>query len=107
MPTILNIHKTYKYRLYHSNHDYLLHDQLNIAGIIWNHITALQRRYYRRFGKHISLSRMDKYTAKLRMRTQRFHYWRKLGSQAVQELCQRHEDAYERFFNKQGGLPRF
>jgi putative transposase len=107
MPTILKIRKTYKYRLYHSQHDFLLHDQLNIAGIIWNHITALQRRYYRRFRKHITLSRMDKYTAKLRMRTQRFHYWRKLGSQAVQELCQRHENAYECFFNKKGGLPRF
>jgi putative transposase len=107
MPTILKIRKTYKYRLYASQHDVLLHEQLNIAGLIWNHITALQRRYYRRFGKHISLSRMDKYTAKLRMKTKRFHYWRKLGSQALQELCQRHEDAYQRFFNKQGGLPRF
>jgi putative transposase len=29
-----------------------------------------------------------------------------LGSQAVQEICQRNEKAYERFFNKQGGLPR-
>ena len=93
MPTILKIHKTYKYRLYHSQHDFLLHEQLNIAGIIWNHITALQRRYYRRFGKHISLNRMQKHLAKLRMKRQHFHYWRKLGSQAVQELCQRHEEA--------------
>jgi putative transposase len=30
-----------------------------------------------------------------------------VGSQAVQELCERHEAAYERFFKKQGGLPRF
>jgi putative transposase len=107
MSTILKIRKTYKYRLYQSKNDFFLYEQLNIAGMIWNHLTALQKRYYRRFGNHIPLHRMQNYTAKLRMKTQRFSYWRKLGSQALQELCQRHETAYERFFNKQGGLPRF
>jgi len=30
-----------------------------------------------------------------------------VGSQAVQDICQRHDAAYTRFFNKDGGLPRF
>ena len=107
MTSIIEVRKTYKYRMYASKHDFRLHDSINIAGIIWNHITALQRRYYRRFRKHIALQRMDKHIAYLRMKTKKYAYWRQVGSQAVQELCQRHEAAYERFFKKQGGLPRF
>jgi putative transposase len=107
MTSIIEVRKSYKYRLYASRHDFRLHDTVNIAGIIWNHITALQRRYYRRFGKHISLTRMDKHTAYLRMKTKKYAYWKQVGSQALQELCQRHEAAYQRFFQKKGGLPRF
>lgn len=80
---------------------------INIAGMIWNHITALQNRYYRLFGKHISESRLKKHIAKLRMKTRKYAYWKKLGSQSVQNICERHEKAYERFFNRQGGLPHF
>lgn len=104
---IPNVHRTYKYRLYSGEHTAPLYDAINISGIIWNHLTALQRRYYRLFGKHISLNRMFEHIGKLRMKTQRFSYWRKVGSQAVQDICKRHEAAYQRFFNKKGGLPRF
>jgi putative transposase len=107
MTSIIEVCKTYKYRMYASKHNFRLHDSINISGIIWNHITALQRRYYRRFGKHISEARMKNHTAYLRMKTMKYAYWRQVGSQAVQELCERHEAAYERFFKKQGGLPRF
>ena len=107
MSQILEVRKSYKYRLYTSKRDFRLHDSINIAGIIWNHITALQRRYYRLFKKHISESRMKKHIAYLRMKTQKYSYWREVGSQAVQEICERHEAAYERFFKKLGGLPKF
>jgi putative transposase len=107
MPSIIEVHKTYKYRLYRSQRDFRLHEHINIAGIIWNHVTALQKRYYHLFGKHISENRLQKHIAKLRMKTERYSYWRKLGSQAAQEICHRHEKAYKRFFAKQGGLPRF
>ena len=107
MPIVVEVRKTYKYRLYTSEHNARLHDAINIAGIIWNHITALQRRYYRLFGKHINLHRMQRHIAKLRMRILRFAHWRLVGSQAVQNICERHEAAYERFFARQGGLPRF
>ena len=102
------VRKTYKYRLYHhTQRDRPLHDQINIAGLIWNHITALQKRYYRLFKDHIPEDRMKQHIAKLRMKTQKYQYWRKVGSQAVQDICERHEKAYQKFFNKQGGRPRF
>jgi transposase len=105
--SIIEVRKTYKYRLYRSKRDKRLHHQMNVAGMIWNHITALQQRYYRLFGNHIGKSRMQKHIAKLRMRIPRFAYWRDLGSQAVQEVCECHEKTYQRFFAGQGGLPRF
>jgi transposase len=104
---IIEVRKTYKYRLYRSKRDFRLHDSLNISGIIWNHLTALQKRYYRLFGKHIPEGRMKAHIAKLRMKTPRFAYWRKVGSQAVQDICERHEKVYANFFAQRGGLPRF
>lgn len=50
---------------------------------------------------------MKAHIAHLRMRTPHFAYWRKVGSQAVQDLCERHEKVYANFFAKRGGLPRF
>jgi putative transposase len=107
MTSIVETRKTYKYRMYASKRDFRLHDSINISGIIWNHITALQRRYYRLFKKRIYEARMKKHISYLRMKTAKYAYWRKVDSQAVQEICERHERAYERFFKKQGGLPRF
>jgi hypothetical protein len=82
MPTILEVRKTYKYRLYTSKRDVRLHEQIDVAGRIWNHVTRLQKRFYGVFGKHISAGRMQKHISKLRMKTKKYAYWRKLGSQA-------------------------
>jgi putative transposase len=108
MSKIIEVNRTYKYRLYENNEaNRRLHDTINVSGIIWNHITALRKRYYRLFGKQISSGRLQKHVANLRMKTKCFSYWQKVGSQAVQDICQRHDKAYERFFKKEGGLPRF
>jgi putative transposase len=48
---------------------------IDIAGLIWNHLTALQKRYYRRFGKHISQARMKKHIAHLRKRSKKYVHW--------------------------------
>ena len=103
----LTIRRTFKYRLYRcGKKDHALHHQINIAGMIWNHCLALQKRYYRLLGRHISEKRMKKHISRLR-KSRRYAYWKDLGSQAVQDVIERLERAYERFFNKQGGLPRF
>jgi hypothetical protein len=44
----------------------------------------------------------------MRMKTQRCVLWRDLGSQAVQEdVRERLDRAYQCFFARQGGFPRF
>ncbi len=103
----MEVRYTHKCRLYESKRTKHLHHQIDVGGLIWNHITALQKRYYRVFGKHVSEKRMKAQLSKLRMRTDRYGYWRTLGSQAVQDVCERHERAYQRFFEGKGGLPRF
>jgi len=104
----LDIRRTYKYRLYRCDkRDQALHQQCNVAGMIWNHALALQRRYYRRFGGFIGQARLKAHIARLRMRTQRYAYWKGLGSQAVQDVLERLDAAYQRFFEGQGQRPRF
>ena len=104
---ITQIRKTYKYRLYRNDkRDRHLHDAINIAGIIWNHCIALQRRYYRLFGGYISRYRLQKHIAKLR-NSERYNYWQKVGSQAVQDIIERLDKTYQTFFKKQGGRPSF
>ena len=67
------VRKTYKFRLYRNDkRDRHLHHQINIAGLIWNHALALQRRYYRVYGKRISLHCMQKHIAELSRQTTRY-----------------------------------
>ena len=47
----MKVRRTYKYRLYASKRDKQLHQQIDVAGIIWNHALAIQKRYDRLTGK--------------------------------------------------------
>src|SRR5579859_1787088 len=108
MPETIQIRQTYKYRLYRCDKlDSFLHQQINVAGLIWNHALALQRRYYRLFGGYICESRMKSHIARLRMKTKRYAFWKALGSQAVQDVLERQNAAYERFFERKAGRPSF
>lgn len=91
------IRRTNKYRLYSSKRDKHLHQQIDIAGIIWNHALALQKRYYRLTGKYINQHRLKGHIARMR-RTERFGYWQQVGSQAIQDVVERLDKAYQRFF---------
>ena len=99
--------RTLKYRLYHNRRNKRLHQRIDVAGLIWNHMVALQRRTYRLGGKYISRYDMQRHLAKLRKHSPRYAHWQLLGSQAVQELAERHDKAYQRFFAyKRGKGPR-
>src|SRR5688572_25681310 len=98
------VRRTFKYRMYHCKKtEKYLFQTIDIAGIVWNHAVALQRRYYRLTGKYIPIGRLQKHIAKLRMRTQRYAFWKQLGSQAAQEIVERLALAYQRFFKKEAG----
>ena len=99
---MMKIRKTLKYRLYRNRRNKHLMNRIDVAGIIWNHTIALQRRYYQLTGGYIGQSRMQRHLLKLR-RSQRFAFWQKVGSQAVQQIAQRHQKAYQRFFDYKAG----
>lgn len=107
MSAVIAVRRTLKYRLYRKEANKHLVNAIDIAGIIWNHALALCKRYYRRFGKGVDFVKLQTHLAKLRRRTERYAFWQKLGSQAVQDVAQRLQRAYERFFAKRGGYPRF
>jgi putative transposase len=65
---------------------------LREACFVWNHALALQKRYYRLYGKYINTNRIQKHFAKRISRNL-------LHSQTVQEILQRLDTAYQRFFN--------
>ena len=89
---------SYKYKLYGNKHNRRLEQPLREACFVWNHCLALQKRYYALYGKYISSARMQKHFAK--------HYkMRCLHSQSVQEIIQRLDAAYQRFFNRLATRP--
>jgi putative transposase len=88
--------KTLKFKLYSHKRNRYLKQSINAAGVIYNHCIALHKRFYRRWGKHLSCAKLQSHIAKLRKRN---FFWQKVGSQAVQDICQRIEKAYQLFFN--------
>jgi putative transposase len=95
---------TLKFKLYSHKRNKYLKRSINAAGVIYNHCIALHRRYYRRYGKHLSCAKLQAHIAKLRKRKP---FWQLVGSQAVQDICQRIEKAYQLFFkhHKKGVRP--
>lgn len=87
--------KTLKFKLYQHKRNRYLKQTINAAGSIYNHCVALHKRYYRMWGKHLNCNKLQSHIAKRRKRNQR---WQLVGSQAVQDICQRIEKAYQLFF---------
>ncbi|TAG93591.1 MAG: transposase [Oscillatoriales cyanobacterium] len=87
--------KTVKFKLYQSKRNRHLKRSINAAGVIYNYCIALHRRYYRIWGKHLNCAKLQAHIAKLRKRNS---FWQLVGSQAVQDICQRIEKAYQLFF---------
>ncbi len=96
--------KTLKLKLYNHQRNRYLKRSINAAGVIYNHGIALHRRYYRMYGNQLNCAKLQRHRVKLRKRKP---FWQTVGSQAVQELCQRIERAYLLFFkhHKKGVSP--
>lgn len=89
---------SYKYNIYHSKKTKYLEKMLRECCFVWNHALALQRRYYRLFGKYISVGKMQKHFSK-RIKRNLLH------SQTVQEILHRLDSSYNRFFKKLAKRP--
>lgn len=79
---------SYKYNIYHSKKTKYLVKILCECCFVWNHALALQRRYYKLFGKYISVDKMKKHFTK-RIKRNLLH------SQTTQEILERLDESYK------------
>lgn len=96
--------KSLKFKLYNQKRNKHLKRSINAAGVIYNKYIAIHKRYYQMWGKHLSCAKLQAHIAKVRKRNS---FWQLVGSQAVQDICQRIDKAYQLFFkhHKQGVKP--
>lgn len=86
-----------KYKAYNNKKLKKIHSMINTSCWVWNHCIALQKRYYSLYGCYINVNKLQKHIAKLRNKNDK---WKQLNSQTIQEICQRVDTAYQRFFKK-------
>ncbi|MEA3373158.1 MAG: transposase [Campylobacterota bacterium] len=97
--------RTYKYKLYKTKRTKHLHQLIDITGIIYNHCIALHKRYYKLYGKHLNKYQLQKHLTKLKKR-EKYAYWNMLGSQAIQNITERIDNGYRKFFEYAKGKTR-
>ncbi|MBQ6975215.1 MAG: transposase, partial [Selenomonadaceae bacterium] len=90
--------KTFRFKLYKSERNEKLHKQINAAGLIYSHCIALHKRYFKILGKYLNKNKLQKHLVKLKKKD-KFSYIKEIGSQAVQNITDRIDSAYQLFFN--------
>lgn len=90
--------RTYKYKLYETKRLKHLHDVVNVSGIIYNYCIALHKRYYKLYGKSLNKFQLQKHLTKLKKRP-KYAFWNNVPSQAIQNITERIDGAYKKFFD--------
>ena len=107
----LPVIRTLRFKLMRSKKNRKLHREIEQFCRVYNHFIAVIERYYRLFKKHPSANRLKMLLPKLK-RTSRFLWLKTLPSQALQDVVERIDRAYKRFFEdrkkgKKAGRPYF
>ena len=89
--------KSYKYKLYNSKKNNVLISNIELYSEVYNHCVALYNRFYKIFGKNINKYDLQKHLTKIKGRYK--SHWKKLGSQAIQEITDRLDKSYKLFFS--------
>lgn len=90
--------RTYKYKLYKTKKDKHINNVINISGIIYNHCISLHKRYYKLYKKHLDKFQLQKHITKLKKRD-KYGFWKKVPSQSIQDITERIDKAYKKFFD--------
>ena len=103
--------KTYKFKMYSNHGNRELHKTIDSHAQVWNHFVALCRRYYAIYGKYPGKKALMRHLTKLK-ELPRYAHWNLLPSQSLQEVIQRIDKGYLKFFadlksNRKTGRPRF
>ncbi len=103
--------KTYKFKMYSNHGNRELHKTIDSHAQVWNHFVGLCRRYYAIYGKYPGKKALMRHLTKLK-RLPRYAHWNPLPSQSLQEVIDRIDTGYMKFFadlksNRKTGRPRF
>lgn len=88
----------YSFKLYRTDKTKYLDRMLGEAAWVWNLALAIQKRYYRMFKKYVGLYDMQKHFS-LRHKPTYLHSW------TMQEIIERQDEAYMRFFKHLSARP--
>ncbi|MGK0289758.1 MAG: putative transposase [bacterium] len=77
---------------------------IGTSSWIYNHCIALQKRFYRIFGKSIHKFKLQSHITKLKKR-KRYSSWKQVPSQAIQNIPERIAFGYQKFFRKENSRP--
>lgn len=75
-----------------------MENQLHCAAKTYNHFLALSKRYYRIFKKSLSSHKAKIHLTKLK-KLEKFNWLRQLNSQTLQDVIERIEKGYKKFFD--------
>lgn len=97
---------TYKYKVYtqNRNHTVRFNKQLSTACWVYNHCIALHKRYYSLYHKTLSANKLKVHLTKLK-RQKKYQQWNNLSSQSIQQIAEKIDDGYKKFFKKQAKRP--
>jgi putative transposase len=96
---------TYKYKIYENKRNKNLNNLINISSKIYNHCIALHNRFYKLYKKSLHKYQLSKHLTKLK-KLEKHSYWNLLGSQVIQEITERIDKGYKKFFDYKKGKTR-
>ncbi|MDE0553884.1 MAG: transposase, partial [Candidatus Poribacteria bacterium] len=82
-----------------------LHNDLNICGVVRNHFVALSMRYYRRYGKGLSYSKMSAHLPQLK-RFEKYKHWNIPYSWSLQNVLKRLSESFREMRTHKRGHPQ-
>ena len=83
-----------------------IHNELDICGIVRNHFIALSKRYYRRYGKGLSFSKMSAHLTKLK-KLEKYQHWNIPYAWALQNVLKRLAQSFREMKTLGRGHPKF
>ena len=95
-----------KHKLFYDKILKYLHNELDICGIVRNHFIALSMRYYRRYGKGLSYSKMSAHLTKLK-KLEKYQHWNIPYSWALQNVLKRLAQSFREMKTLGRGHPQF
>ena len=97
--------RTSKYQIREHPQNMRLGNMLDDLCDVHNHFLALEKRYYRIYGKYAGRYRLQPHLTKLLKRTHK--HWAWIPRDTLDAVIIRLDTTYERFFDGLGGLPKF